>query len=250
MAEELAGLRETTRKRIPARMLTILLLLNLPGDRGGQAAPIVGTTRLQKLVFLVQERIGKDLKKSKHFRFDFKYEPEKFGPADLALYQDLEYLKEMQLVYEDGAAQANKRPQGDPLYHDLMSTAHNVGDHTADSLISEPSAELDQEETELSFEYLMGTDSEELLYFRVGQRKETVYSITGRAQALIETIRQQTPPNDRSRFAKLVEACGAIKIQFGSWPLQRLLRYVYRDHPSMISKSIIRDRVLGVRSSR
>ena len=248
--ENLAGLRKTSRRRISARMLTVLLLLDSPDAQGNRTAPVVGTTRLQKLAFLVQERVEKDLRRAGYFRFDFAYEPEKFGPADLALYQDLEYLMAMNLISDDSTPRVHGVNAEQPDYKALMSDNSNAEHDIHDAITSEASADLDQEETELSFDYLMGTDSEELLHFRVGQRQETVYSITGRGRALIENIRQQTPANDRSRFAKLVEACASIKIQVGLWPLQRLLRYVYRDHPSMISKSIIRDRVLGIGSSQ
>ena len=249
MADGLEGLRKTARKRISARKLTILLLLESPDTTGLQGASIVGTTRLQKLAFLVQERVGKDLKKAGFFRFDFAYEPEKFGPADLDLYQDLEYLKAMGLMSDESNSRTHGVYAQQTDYQALMSDNGNAPNAIHDDIMSEASADLDQEETELSFDYLMGTDPEELLHFRVSQRQETVYSITEQGRALIENIRQQTPANDRSRFAKLVEACGSVKVQFGSWPLQRLLRHVYRDHSSMISKSVIRDRVLGTGSS-
>ena len=249
MPEKLAGLRKTSRRRISARMLTILLLLDSPDAHGNRTEPVVGTTRLQKLAFLVQERVEKDLRRAGYFKFDFAYEPGKFGPADLDLYQDLEYLKAMGLISGDSASPDHGVRAEQPDYQALMPNNSNVANANHDRITSGASADLDQEETELSFDYLMGTDSEELLHFRVAQGQETVYSITPRGRALIENIRQQTPANDRSRFAKLVEACGSVKIQFGSWPLQRLLRYVYRDHPSMISKSVIRDRVLGTSSS-
>ena len=246
MAEALAGLRETSRKRISARMLTILLLLDSPDARGTRGAPIVGTTRLQKLAFLVQERVGKDLKKAGYFKFDFEYEPEKFGPADLNLYQDIEYLKAMKLISEGGTSRFKESIVANPDYQALILD----GAEPSNGLMSEASAELDQEETELSFDYLMGVDSEELLHFRAGHRRETVYTITDRAKSVLKRIRRQTPERDAARLGDLVEACRAIKSKFGSWPLQRLLRSVYRDYPSMISQSVIRDRVLGADRSR
>lgn len=42
-----------------------------------------------------------------------------------------------------------------------------------------------------------------------------------------------------------VRVISDVKDRFGSLPLQQLIRYVYRRHPEEITRSVIRDRILG-----
>ena len=86
------------RKQISARKLTILLLLAAHDVNKKAAQPILGTTRMQKLAFLASQKTYLALKDSTYFNFDFNYEAEKFGPADLDLYQDLDFLRTMRLI--------------------------------------------------------------------------------------------------------------------------------------------------------
>jgi len=66
-------------KQISARKLTILLLLAARDVNKKAAQPILGTTRMQKLVFLVSEKAHLALRDSTYFNFDFNYEAGKFG---------------------------------------------------------------------------------------------------------------------------------------------------------------------------
>src|SRR3990170_4697648 len=88
-----ATMEQAVKKKIAARKLTVLLLLAARGPDGEERAPIIGTTRMQKLVFLAMEAAKEFLREDETFAFDFNYKPDKYGPADLDLYQDLELLK-------------------------------------------------------------------------------------------------------------------------------------------------------------
>ena len=63
--------------------IDIILILLFADGR----APIVGTTRLQKLLFLVEHE--KNIKAQNE---SFAFEAFKFGPVSKALYDDLEFL--------------------------------------------------------------------------------------------------------------------------------------------------------------
>jgi len=72
----------------------ILHLLNAPGPKGRDAEPIVGKTRLMKLLFLLDkegylEPIQRNL---------FDFQPYKYGPFDKQIYSSLEDLSNEDLI--------------------------------------------------------------------------------------------------------------------------------------------------------
>jgi uncharacterized phage-associated protein len=72
----------------------LMMLLAAPGVRGEEGEAVQGTTRLQKLLFLI-EREAK-LKPTKGNDFDFT--AWKFGPVSRELYDDLEKLENLGLL--------------------------------------------------------------------------------------------------------------------------------------------------------
>lgn len=75
----------------------LMLLLAAPGYRGVEGEPIQGTTRLQKLLFLL-EREAELLPAEGP---DFEFTPWKFGPVSKQLYDDLEKLENLGLLESD-----------------------------------------------------------------------------------------------------------------------------------------------------
>jgi len=223
-------------KQISARKLTILLLLAAPDAENKIAKPILGITRMQKLVFLVSDRMGLALKDNTYFAFDFKYEAEKFGPADLDLYQDLDFLKTMRLITSDGngAQELSSEP----------SLASILGQPSSKKPIMLPE---EKEEKELSFEYLMGVEPQELLTADIDNESESEYAITEKGLTLIQNLRNSSEGRQRELFEALQSACAAVRREFGSWILRRLLKYVYENYSSLTTKSIIRDKIMGTR---
>lgn len=72
-------------------MDVVVVLLYAPGRSGQANEPIDGITRLQKLIFLLQEGIGpKDLLKEVR---RYGYEPYKLGPYSCELQKDVEELR-------------------------------------------------------------------------------------------------------------------------------------------------------------
>jgi uncharacterized protein len=82
----------------------LMMLLAAPGVRGKEGEPVQGTTRLQKLLFLM-EREAK-LKPTKGSDFDFT--AWKFGPVSKELYDDLEKLENLGLLESEPVSEPSK----------------------------------------------------------------------------------------------------------------------------------------------
>jgi hypothetical protein len=207
--------------------LAILHLLNAPGALGIPAEPITGITRLQKLIYLLNEKAGSQFDEL-YWDLDIVYVAEKFGPADLDLYRDLEFLVAAGHI----DAGEHVTPEEEPSIGVMLNSQ------------SGPLALPEEiEEEELSFDYLMAPSNSEVVQSRVSFEKN--YQITAKGQDLIARLEKTSSGPHRDQVVKLRQACQEIRYQFGSWPLKRLLEHVYKNYPDMITESIIRDRVLG-----
>ena len=82
----------------------LMMLLAAPGVRGEEGEPVQGTTRLQKLLFLMEHEA--DLKPTKGKDFDFT--AWKFGPVSKELYDDLEKLENLGLLESEPVSQPSK----------------------------------------------------------------------------------------------------------------------------------------------
>ena len=217
-----------SRKRIGTRKLTILLLLAARGPKGEDRAPISGTTRMQKLVFLAMEGSKDFLMEDETFRFDFEYSADRFGPADLDLYQDLDLLKAASLVEINGQTGIVKRGAAGVLEEEEEEGRRVLPE--------------DQEEVEMSFDYLMGEHSEEADMAEAEREFEKEYRITDRGIARLEKIREDS--GKAGKFDQLAAVCADIKREFGDWPLSLLLRHVYKTYPETTVRSEIKRQIL------
>ncbi len=82
----------------------LMMLLAAPGVRGTEGEPIQGTTRLQKLLFLMEHEAN--LKPTKGDDFDFT--AWKFGPVSKELYDDLEKLENLGLLDSEPVSEPSK----------------------------------------------------------------------------------------------------------------------------------------------
>lgn len=80
-----------------SRATLLLALLASPGYREENAEPIQGTTRLQKLLFLIEREANIRASEGE----DFQFTPWKFGPVSKELYDDLEKLENLGLLESD-----------------------------------------------------------------------------------------------------------------------------------------------------
>jgi len=81
-----------------------MLLLAAPGPRGQEAEPIQGTTRLQKLLFLLEHEAGLKANAGP----DFAFSAYKFGPVSKDLYDDLEKLENLGFLEADSIAEPSE----------------------------------------------------------------------------------------------------------------------------------------------
>lgn len=222
------------RKQISARKLTVLLLLAAHDANKKAAQPILGTTRMQKLAFLASQKTHLALKDSTFFNFDFNYEAEKFGPADLDLYQDLDFLRTMRLItWGEGET---LEPSSEPSLETMVEPTKTP------VLLPE-----EIEEDELSFDYLMGMDPLELLVANAETEGERRYMITEKGLGLLNSLRSSLEGRQKEQFVTLENACATVQQEYGHWPLRRLLKYIYDNYPSLTTKSTIRERIKGMR---
>jgi hypothetical protein len=205
---------------VSVRKLSILALLAAPDSRGRVGQPILGITRLQKLVFLVSKRLGRT-SPSRELAIDFSFVPEKFGPADLSLYPDLEFLEALGHV--------ERRPKDD----DLFSGSSTIGPSPSDS-----------SESALSFEYLMG-DEAGVADLSLAEEQAEQYRLTDKGTRALNQIISALDGRSKQAGLQVVSEAQRVRAEFGDMPLQRLLGYVYRTYPEMTTMSTIRDRVLG-----
>jgi uncharacterized protein YwgA len=101
-----------------SRAQLIRMLLGSEGHRGETAEPIQGTTRLQKLLFLLENEANLRATKGS----DFQFEPWRFGPVSKELYDDLEKLENLGLLetHPIAASSATELDEYGLSYDDLM----------------------------------------------------------------------------------------------------------------------------------
>jgi uncharacterized protein YwgA len=97
----------------------ILMLLLGSGVTGRPSHDAIqGTTRLQKLLFLIEQEAGIKATEGK----DFEFSAYKFGPVSKELYDDLEKLENLGLLEARGVAEPSESELGefDLSFDDLM----------------------------------------------------------------------------------------------------------------------------------
>jgi uncharacterized protein YwgA len=89
----------------------LLLLLYSPGSTGDVAEPINGRTRLMKLLFLLQENFP--LEKLLGSKRVYDFQPYHYGPFAKDVYDDLEFLENVNLVKVISKGDANSVDQSE-----------------------------------------------------------------------------------------------------------------------------------------
>ena len=96
----------------------LMMLLGSGGTGNPSREAIQGTTRLQKLLFLIEKEAGIKATDGK----DFEFSAYKFGPVSKELYDDLEKLENLGLLEAKGVAEPSESELGeyDLSFDDLM----------------------------------------------------------------------------------------------------------------------------------
>lgn len=186
------------------------VLLALLGD---PATPIVGTTRLQKLVFLAQKEGA-----NKGVQPEFDFEAYRFGPYSHSLTDDTEMLVALGYI--------EKSDERAPEIEN--SNIANIESLNADDLLGSGSQTGSQDDS---------LEDDEAEKQPVATQDDTVtYRITEKGVKYVQ---------DRRAAGGLdVEPIHQVRKRHGSRPLIDLLQYVYLRYPEYTTQSEIRDRVM------
>lgn len=197
--------------KIGARDLLLLLI----GLGGTSHEGLGGITRIQKLIYLLEteENIQPE-------GDGFKFVPYKAGPYSPRIYDDLEFLENLDYIRRAGAQQSPDRV-------------------SAEAEASEP----EKAEVDLTFEDLMGPEdvlasgSDEIAP-TADSYEEARFSLTPKGQERMEQLLAN------KEYMPFVDGIRKAKSRFSKYSLNDLLYYVYTRHPQMTTESEIKEKVL------
>ena len=183
----------------------LLAFLYSPGVSPQNNEPIVGRTKLTKMMFLFEKQIY-----PRFFEDTIQielpvFEPYYFGPFSKQLFEDLSFFESIGMI---------------------ESTMTNIPLSAADKVESAGVFDEDDEWSEASFD-------------DVSKQYELSYALSQNGQKYV--AEKVWPSFTQPQIDKLI----AFKAQINKISLDSLLRYVYKQYPEEAKKSIIADRYLG-----
>jgi hypothetical protein len=200
----------------------LVLLLYARGPKGTGNEPLVGVTRLQKLLYLLKREYKIDTMSSNYFSF----QPYKFGPYSSQLYDDIAFLENLGFIGSAGKQVPMSSFIGENI---SLPPLVGFGEHSA--------SRADIEEARVGYDYLMGQDSDEL---HEEDLQERIFRLKPKGEEAARVILEQIAPNQRNILLSKLEE---VKKRFAGLTLRQLLAYVYREYPESATESEIIDRV-------
>jgi uncharacterized protein YwgA len=197
-----------------SRREMLLLLIGLNDSENG----LGGITRIQKLLYLL------DTEENIHPAGDgFNFEAYKAGPYSSRIYDDLEFLENLNLI-------KRSKPSDDDLETGVLS---------ASAVTSDP----EQAEVDLTFEDLMGPEDvmapePDEIAPTADSYEESRYMLTDDGKRKMETLLSNR------EYQPFIEGIRKVKSRFAKYSLNDLLYYVYTRHPEMTTESEIKEKVL------
>lgn len=192
---------EISEKSEIGRRDLLLLLLGL-GSKSEVTEGLGGITRLQKYVYLLEQE-----ERLKPSGIGFEFTPYKAGPYSSRLYDDLEFLENLDLITKKRSGEATE------------------GEAT---------------EVELTFEDLIEPDQE--LADRVKPEadafEEYKFKLTPRGAQKIEELLKG------GQYQPVVDGVKRVKSRYGRYSLSDLLYYVYTKYPEMTTESEIKEKII------
>ncbi|MFZ0796721.1 MAG: hypothetical protein WCA13_06235 [Terriglobales bacterium] len=196
----------------------LLLLIGL--DETSTQHGLGGLTRIQKLLYLL------DTEEKIHPTGDgFNFEAYKAGPYSSRIYDDLEFLENLNFI-----KRSTPSGQADDLGTGALST-------------SVATTDPEQAEVDLTFEELMGPEDvmapePDEIAPTADSYEETRYVLTEEGKKKMEEL------INRKEYKPFVEGIRKVKSRFAKYSLNDLLYYVYTRHPEMTTESEIKEKVL------
>jgi len=201
--------QEIAMPTIGAREL-LLLLIGL--DDSTFPSGLGGITRIQKLLYLLEseERI--------HPAGDgFHFEPYKAGPYSPRIYDDLEFLENLDYI---------------------RRSAPNE-----DSEVATEASDPEKAEVDLTFDQLMGPEDvmasgADEIAPTADSYEESRYYLTENGKRRVEQLLANKD------YKPFIDGIRKVKSRFSKYSLNDLLYYVYTRHPEMTTESEIKEKVL------
>jgi len=200
--------QEATAMKHAPRLDLILLMLGI-GPQGNIVDGLGGITRLQKLLFLLQEEQAISPPENA-----FRFSAYKVGPYSSKLYDDLEFLENVGLIRSQVSAEATEEYEVEEV--DVFIFGELMGD---DAEATSGTETCDGARASDAYE-------------------ERKYVITQEGKKHIQQLLNE------DRYAPIVDGIRKAKSKYGNYSLSDLLYYVYTRYPEMTTESEIRDKVL------
>ncbi len=179
----------------------LLLLLGL-GSKSDATEGLGGITRLQKYLYLLEMEEGVQPSGE-----GFEFTPYKAGPYSSRLYDDLEFLENLDLISKKVSAEATEEEASEVElgFQDLIEPEHELD-------------ERDKPEADAFEEYK--------------------YRLTAKGKQKMESLLKS------GQYRPVADKINRIKSKYGRYSLSDLLYYVYTHYPEMTTESEIKERVL------
>lgn len=209
--------------RIGARDLLLLLIgLNDTKNLG-----LGGITRIQKLIYLLESEEGI---RPEGDVFDFK--PYKAGPYSPRIYDDLEFLENLEFI----------RRVGSETNTFVADTENEPAVRRKDIEATEAS-DPEKAEVDLTFEELMGPDDvlgtrNDEIAPTADTYEEARFKLTSKGKERMEELMAE------AKYKPFVDGIRKASSRFSKYSLNDLLYYVYTRHPDMTTESEIKEKVL------
>ncbi|MBE3037698.1 MAG: hypothetical protein IMZ62_02635 [Chloroflexi bacterium] len=192
-------------KKIDNRKDILLLLLYSPGRGDRPNEPIVGRTRLVKMLFLFKEEAMPYFRQETEIRDEdfYQFFPWDFGPFSCDVYDDITFLTLRGFIRADEEANEETLPESAAEWDAWLSSS---GSDSSNGPISE--------------------------------YKEESFSLTDKGATFAAALCEELAAPQRKLLRDFKKRTSAV-------PLRALLQYVYKNYEAMTGRSTIKERILG-----
>ncbi len=177
------------------RALTYLLIA---ADPGAGRTGVDGITRLQKMLYLLE----KSYNIKQYMETDYDFKPYRFGPYSKELYDDIEFLENLDLIKSTDSGEF----------------------------------ELAQKEEEEAIYTEVDLSTQDMIE---GDYQEHHFVLTENGKRKLESIKTKLKKNGVP-IDEVLGAINEVKAKYGAMPLAQLIHYVYRKYPESAVNSELR----------